>query len=283
MNDSICYLDGRFVRLRDAKVSVLDRGFIFGDGVYEVIPVFGGIPFRLPEHLRRLSASLAAAMIDNPLSNEAWTSICTRVVGDNRGADQSLYVQVTRGVAPRNHVLTERVTPTVFVMCSELVIPEQPEPITAVTMDDLRWARCDIKSTSLIANVIAREYAARRGAGEAIFVRNGIVTEGAASNVFVAHGDVIRTPPLSHDILPGITRDLLCELLAEGPTVIRQSPVSEAELRSADEIWVTSSSRELVPVVALDDEPVGDGRVGPGFDAVRAAYRAYKARIQSRA
>jgi len=273
MESSICYLNGNYQALADTRVSVLDRGFIFGDAIYEVVPVFNGKPFRLPHHLDRLRASLAAALMDDPLSRSEWIELSDRLVAENGAGDQTLYIQVTRGVAPRDHVLASPVAQTVFAMSSPLQVPRDVSPIDAVTVEDQRWQRCDIKTTSLLPNVIARAQAAQRGAQEAILIRDGYVTEGAASNIFVVSGGRIKTPPLSPLILPGITRDLLVEL---DPRVAEE-PVSVQELRNADEVWVTSSGRELVPVTRLDGDVVGNGTVGPVFLDTRAKYQAYKA------
>lgn len=279
MQDSICYLNGRMIPLSQATVSVLDRGFIFGDGVYELIPAFGGIPFRLPEHLRRLRRSLAAVMIADPFTEKHWTSIITDLVEINNGGDQGIYLQLSRGVAARDHALPKEVEPTVFLMSSPLNVPPDPAPISAIVVEDIRWQHCDIKSTSLLANVLSREMAAAAGSQEAIFVHDGDVTEGAASNVFVVTGGHIRTPPLSRRILPGVTRDLIVELMADSDAGVREEAVCEADLRSAEEIWVTSSSREMVPVVSLDGKPVGTGAVGPVFRYVQRAYRDYKVKV----
>ena len=275
MTDSVCYLDGEFLPLSQARVHVLDRGFIFGDGVYEVVPVFNGVAFRLDEHLGRLGDSLAAVRMTPPLGGDEWHAIFERLIADNGGGEQSVYLQITRGVAPRNHVLQSAVSPTVFAMVSAL---EHTEPVglTAITVPDIRWRRCDIKATSLLANVMARSEAAAAGADEAIFLRDGYVTEGAASNIFVVSGGSAKTPPLSRDILPGVTRNLLCELMVTTTSSIVEAAITEYELRTADEIWATSSSRELVPVTVVDGEPVGNGVIGPCFRAVREVYLAFK-------
>jgi D-alanine transaminase len=281
MRESICYLNGVLGPLSEAKVSVLDRGFIFGDGVYELVPVFDGMAFRLPEHLGRLRRSLAAVLMDNPLSDTRWTSIVEELVQANRGGDQNIYIQVTRGVAPRVHVLPDKIEPTVFVMSSPALGSSEAVPIAAILVQDIRWRRCDIKSTSLIANVVSRETAAQAGSQEALFVRDGYVTEGAASNVFVATDGTIKTPPLSPEILPGVTRDLIVELLGSTDEPAREEPISEQELRRSDEVWVTSSRSELVPVIRIDDKPIGAGSVGPVFRRVQRIYRAYKTKFLS--
>jgi len=276
MVDSVCYLNGHFVPLSEAKVSVLDRGFIFGDAVYEVIPVFDGSVFRLSEHLKRLRTSLASAAIPDPLSVHSWTTIVAELIGLHRGHDQTIYVQVSRGVAHRDHMPRTDVKPTVFLMSSPLTRLRHSEPITAVTIEDFRWGRCDIKTTSLLANVMSRMHAARLGSQEAIFIRSGLVTEAAACNVFIARSGVVKTPPLSAQILAGVTRNLLVELLDGTDPSVWEEPISQAELTSADEVWLTSSSRELVPVIRIDGKPVGDGLVGPLFQRVKSVYEFYR-------
>ena len=281
MQKSICYLNGRLGPLCEANVSVLDRGFIFGDGIYELVPVFNGIAFRLSEHLHRLRRSLNAVLMDDPFSEERWTSIIEDIIQANGGGDQSIYIQVTRGAAPRDHVLSDEVEPTVFVMSNALDVSSATIPITAVVLEDIRWRRCDIKSTSLIANVISRKIAGAAGSQEAIFVRDGYITEGAASNVFISTDGDIKTPPRSPEILPGVTRDLIVELLEATASPVREERIPEQELRCADEVWVTSSSRELVPVVRIDDKLVGGGDIGPMFERVRQIYRDYKKKFVS--
>ena len=281
MAESICYLNGRLIPLAEATVSVLDRGFIFGDAIYEVIPVFDGVAFRLSEHLIRLGASLAAVSIKDPLPTHRWVSVIEELIGRNCNGDQSIYIQVTRGVAPRDHVLHSAVDPTVFIMSSPLSVATETTPISAVTVPDLRWQRCDIKSTSLLANVMSRAHASVHGSQEAIFIRDGYVTEAAASNIFIAHEGMVKTPPLSTRILAGVTRNLLVELLDREDPRVHEESVSELELKTADEVWVTSSSRELVPVVRIDDKSVGTGEVGPVFRRVKSIYQDYKDSVTS--
>ena len=280
MVDLTCYLNGHFLPLSEAKISVLDRGFIFGDAIYEVIPVFGGAAFRLTEHLQRLRASLAAVSITAPLPTHRWTSIIEELIGRHSERDQTIYIQVSRGVAPRDHVLSRAVEPTVFLMSSPLKRPHGVEPITAVTIEDFRWSRCNIKTTSLIANVMSRAHAVSAGAQEAIFIRDGFVTEAATCNVFIAKSGVVKTPPLTSEILPGVTRNLVVELFDGTDPSVREESISQHELMDADEVWVTSSSRELVPVIKIDDEPVGDGLVGPLFQRVRSVYQIYRDSIE---
>ncbi len=274
---SLCYLDGAFLPLAEAKVSVLDRGFIFGDGVYEVIPVFGRRVLRLERHLARLERSLAAVGIANPLPRARWAELVERLLDAQAGADFTVYAQITRGVAPRNHQPPAGITPTVFVMMSPLAPVDPAVTVRAITHEDFRWQRCDIKSTSLLANVLLRQAAAAAGAAEAILVRDELVTEGAASNVFVVVDGRLRTPPLSTHLLPGVTRDLLVEILADTADAVRETDVTRAELERADEIFLTSSSRELAAVSHLDGGPVGASAPGPVFHRVVERYAAFKA------
>ncbi|MFT4561233.1 MAG: D-alanine transaminase [Gammaproteobacteria bacterium] len=281
MSGSICYLNGNWEALADAKVSVLDRGFIFGDGIYEVIPVFSGFAFRLPEHLNRLEESLAATGIKNPLNRDEWASTINQLIATNDGGDQSIYLQVTRGVAPRNHTLVEDVHPTIFLMSSTLESDGPTTAISAITLPDFRWQRCDIKTTSLLANVLSRFEASRLDSEEAIFIRDKYVTEGASSNVFVVKFGRIKTPPLSPGILPGVTRNLLVELFTGPDLNVEQAMISKEELADADEVWVTSSGREIVPVIRIDDRQIGDGNIGPIFREAQSIYRDFKRRFSA--
>jgi len=276
---STVYLNGQFLPEDQAYVSALDRGFIFGDGVYEVIPAFGGALFRFPQHLRRLDNSLAAIRLTNPLSAQAWHDTLAELVTRNGGGDQSVYVQITRGVAPRNHAFPSGVPPTVFAMCSRLA--ELPADIlangvAAVALDDIRWKYCHIKAISLLPNTLLRQQAIEAGADEAILIRDGNVTEGAASNVFVVKDGTLRTPPKGALLLPGITRDLVLELAAANGIAAREQAIPEATLRGAEEIWLTSSTREILPVARLDGAPVGNGKPGPLWQRMYRLYQEFK-------
>lgn len=250
-----CYLNGEFVALASARISVLDRGFIFGDGVYEVMPVADGRLVGGIEHLERLERSLAAIAIANPHPHDEWLRIIGRVVADNGGGSQSVYLQITRGVAERDHAYPIAVAPTVFVMSKPLAAGTALARVTARVMADNRWGRCDIKSTSLLGNVLLRNAALAAGDYEAILVRDGLVTEGSASNVFIVGEGRVSTPPLSDRILAGVTRALLIETLDLAGIPVSETPITERELRAADEIWLTSSTRDLLLVTALDGEP----------------------------
>lgn len=276
------YLNGRYLPLEEACVPVLDRGFLFGDGVYEVIPVYGGCPFRADAHLERLEASLAGIRLANPLSREAWKGVFRRLlegVGD-AAPEHALYLQVTRGPGRRDHLFPEPVAPTVFVMCNPLgARPAAPGGVSAVTLPDRRWELCHIKAVTLLANVLARQEAADAGAAEALLVRDGRVLEGSSSNVFAVLGDTVVTPPKVPRMLAGITRDLVLELLAAAGVPVRERDLGVAELAAADEVWITSSTREVVPVVRLDDAPVGAGEPGPAWRRVAGLYREHKDRF----
>ena len=276
------HLNGEFMPIERAKISVLDRGFIFGDGVYEVIPVYSRRPFRLAEPLARLQASLDAIRIANPHDNSKWAELVGRIIVGNPWEDQNVYLQITRGVAKRDHAFPKGLKPTVFLMASEL-IPPSPELVRtgakAIVLPDFRWLRCDIKSTSLLGNCMLRTLAADADCVEAILVRDGELTEASASNVFVVKHGTVLAPPKSHLILPGITYDVVLEILRDNAIPHEVRPVKESELRSADEVWVTSSSREVLPITTLDGKPVGSGKPGPVCARVYALYQQFKARV----
>lgn len=276
------YLNGEFMPIEEAKIPVLDRGFIFGDGVYEVIPVYSRRPFRLAEHLARLQASLDAIRIPNPHDDAEWSGLVGKIIAGNPWQDQNVYLQVTRGVAKRDHAFPKGLKPTVFLMASELVPPSAELAGTgakAIVLPDFRWLRCDIKSTSLLGNCLLRTLAADEGCAEAILVRDGELTEASASNVFVVKNGTVLAPPKSHLILPGITYDVVLEILRSNAIAHEVRPVKEAELRSADEIWVTSSTREVLSITTLDGKPVGPGKPGPVAAKVHALYQQYKAQV----
>jgi D-alanine transaminase len=272
------YLNGEFLPPDQARVSVFDRGFIFGDGVYEVIPVFGGRLFRLPHHLARLDASLGAIRLRNPHSQQEWNSIFTRLLAAGSG-DQSIYLQITRGVAPRDHAFPPNITPTVFAYAQPLKYspPEQlAQGVAAVTADDIRWQRCDIKAIALLANALLRQEALDQGAVEAILVRDGLITEGAASNLFVVKNGRLVTPPKGPFILPGITRDLVVEIARAKDIPCDELPVKIEMLIAADEVWLTSSTKEILPITRIDGRPVGNGKPGPMHTKMFALYKEYK-------
>lgn len=278
---TIAYLNGNFLPLEDAHISVLDRGFIFGDGVYEVIPVYAGKLFRLQEHLQRLERSLAAIELSNPLSQAQWQDLLETLIEKNGNGDQSIYLQVTRGVAPRNHNFPAVIKHTVFMMSQPFKDPEPLLGVKAITRADNRWQRCDIKAISLLSNVLLRQQAVEVGAVESILIRDGYITEGAASNVFIVKQGVVITPPEGAFILTGVTRDLILEVLQHAQIPCQVENISETQLRQADEIWVTSSTREIVPIITLDDQPVGDGKRGAMWQTTWDLFQAYKKKLRT--
>jgi len=280
------YLNGEFMPIEQAKIPVLDRGFIFGDGVYEVIPVYSRRPFRLAEHLARLEASLSATRIANPYPRSRWSGLLEQIIAAHPWEDQSVYLQVTRGVAPRNHLFPKALTPTVFMMADALVTPTEAQVksgAAAVVLPDFRWLRCDIKSVSLLGNCLLRTLADDQGAIESILVRDGFLTEASASNVFIVRGGTVLAPPKSHLILPGITYDVVLEILRANNIPHEIRPVTEHELRTAGEIWVTSSAKEVLAITTLDGNPVGKGatagRPGPVFERMHTLYQEFKAKF----
>jgi D-alanine transaminase len=273
------FLNGKFLPQDQALVPVMDRGFIFGDGVYEVIPVYGGRLFRLDEHLQRLDNSLAGIRLANPMTKAEWTEILDRLVKQNGGGEQSVYLQVTRGHAPRDHAFPEQTQPTVFISSSTLkpVAAELLEKgVAAITLEDIRWKHCHIKAIALLPNILLRQQAIDAGAQEAILIRDGVVTEGAASNVFIVKDGAIKTPHKGPFLLPGITRDLLLELAEAKGFENQEWEFGLEELQQADEIWLTSSTKEVLPVTLLDDKPVGTGKPGPIWRQMQKFYQDYK-------
>jgi D-alanine transaminase len=283
------YLNGAFLPLEQACVPVTDRGFLFGDGVYEVIPAYGGRLLRLPHHLQRLQNSLDGIRLANPMSDGEWENVLTALLAHNRGEgeadnDQSVYLQVTRGsAAKRDHCFPATTVPTVYASSSPI---PQPDPaiaqngVAAITLNDIRWARCDIKAITLLSNVLLRQQAVDQGAAEAILVRDGQVIEGSSSNVFVVIDDKLITPPKSERMLPGITRDLVLELADKHGQAYSETDIDELTLAQADEVWITSSTREIVPVTQLDGRAVGEGRPGPVWKTMSEHYRAYKIAVR---
>lgn len=272
---SKCYLNGNFRDIKSAYVSVLDRGFIFGDAVYEVIPVFNGTAFHLDLHLERLARSLDAIKIVSPMDKKAWRQLIYELIELNGNGDQSIYLQVTRGVAERDHAMPTVQVPTVFVFSSGLVQAEI-EPVQAITAVDIRWQHCDIKATSLLGNVLLRTEAAAQHAVEAILFRDGILTEGAASNVFLVINKRVYTSCENEHILAGITRRLLIDILAETSFAVIEEDITKEAFVEASEVWVTSSSKDLLPVTKCDGQSVGTGVPGEVFLHVRGLFGNYK-------
>lgn len=280
---SMVFLNGKVLPIEEAKVPVLDRGFIFGDGVYEVVPVYSRVAFRIEEHLARLERSLEAIGIRNPLSRVQWRDVIYRIVDAQSFDDQGVYFQVTRGVAKRDHAFPKGdVEPTVFVMSNPLVPPPADQVEKggrAISAEDYRWLRCDIKSISLLGNCLLRQLSAEANATETILFRDGKLTEASSSNVFIVKGGTVFSPPKSNLILPGITYDVVLELAQANGVALQLSDVTEAEVRGADEVWVTSSSKEVFPIVELDGRTVGDGRPGPAFRRMYQLYQDFKRKV----
>lgn len=277
---STVFLNGELMPLLAARISPLDRGFLFGDGAYEVIPAYSRRPFRMREHLERLQRTLDGIRIENPYSIDGWSAAITRLIQANAPLDQSVYLQVTRGAdIKRDHAFPRGVKPTVFMMSAPLVTPTEEQLAkggAAITVVDNRWLRCDLKVLALLPNVLLRQQAVDAGGVEAILLRDGFLTEGAAANIFIVRGGVLLAPPKSHLMLPGITYDVVLELAERNglPTEVRE--IEEPELRAADEVWVTSSTREVFPITVLDGKPVGGGFPGPVGRQMQAWYQAFK-------
>jgi D-alanine transaminase len=278
----IVYLNGAFLPIEQATVPVLDRGFIFGDGIYEVIPVYSRRPFRLDEHLVRLDSSLNSVRIANPHTHEEWKKRVCELIERNEPQDQYVYLHITRGVAKRDHAFPQGVAPTVFMMSSPLVTSSRElveSGVSAVSAVDNRWDRCDIKAISLLPNVLLRQAAIDAGATETVMFRGGILTEGSASNIFAVENGVILAPPKDNHMLPGITYDLVLELAAANGIPIEIGKFDETRIRQADELWLTSSTKEVLAITQLDGQPVGNGQPGPVFWRMHALYQDYKARV----
>ncbi|HOX67540.1 MAG: D-amino acid aminotransferase [Rhizobacter sp.] len=282
--DTLCYLDGNYTPLNQAKVSVLDRGFLFGDGVYEVVPVYGRGLFRFEEHMARLERSLAKVRIANPHTAAEWLARCRRLIESHVAEDQLIYIQVTRGVAPRDHVMPTDIEPTVFIMVSALKQPsaeQRHRGVACVTARDFRWERGDIKSISLLGNVLARQISADHGAVETILFRDGFLTEAASCNVWVVHEGAVLGPPASEHVLEGVRYELIRELCDDVGIAFNLRPIPEGEVVAADELMLSSASKEVLPVTMLDGESVGHGvgrgKPGPVYAKLYAAYQRAKA------
>ena len=280
MNGQTAWLNGEWVALEAARISPLDRGFLFGDGVYEVIPVYQRRIFAFEPHLQRLKHSLEATGIPNPHTDEEWRALCEGVVDRHPWTDQYIYLQVTRGVQPkRDHLPQACLVPTVFAYTSELKPMEDAtlqRGIRCITTQDIRWHRCDIKAVTLLANVMMKLEARQAGADDAILIRDGMVSEGTASNVMIVEGDTLVTPPLDHHLLGGITRQILLACAPAIGLLPVEEPISLQRLHQADEIWLTSSTKEALPVVELDGRTVGEGVPGPVWQAMRVHYQREK-------
>jgi len=279
------YLNGEFLPLTEAKVSVLDRGFLFADGVYEVIPAYGGKLFRLQQHLDRLNNSLAAIRMKPVMDDLQWAEVLNKLVEPRAQSDQSVYLQVTRGSGSnRDHQLPADYTPTTFAMCQTIPtnsLDSIAKGIKAITLDDIRWDWCHIKSVALLGNILLKQQASDQNCAEAILLRDGFATEGSASNLFIVSDQQLITPPKSHNLLPGVTRDLVLELaIKEGISCVEQE-ISEQQLCNADEIWLTSSTKEIMPVIELNRQAVADGQPGPLWKKISSRYSKFKTQLRN--
>lgn len=283
MPTAVAYLNGRFLPLAQVSISPLDRGFLFADGVYEVIPVFHGHLFRLEPHLQRLAAGLAAIRLDSALVQTDWVALLGQLVDRNGGGNLVLYLQVTRGASEtRDHNFPSVTVPTVFAMASPLkpaTGPMYEAGIAVITQPDIRWQACHIKSIALLPNVLARQQAVDQGATDAILVRDGYLTEGSAGNLFLVCDGVLLTPPKDWRILPGITRDLVLELATTHGIDWREQALPVALLNEASEVWLSSSTKELIPVTTVDGRSVGDGKPGPLWRRMHVLYQTYKQQV----
>jgi D-alanine transaminase len=281
------YLNGKFMPIEEAYVPVLDRGFIFGDGVYEVIPVYSRQAFRLAEHLKRLQASLDGIRLPNPHTPAEWTKLINELIERNAGDDQYLYLHITRGVARRDHAFPQpAVAPTVFMMSSPLSPPAAAllaSGVSAVTATDNRWLRCDIKAISLLPNVMLRQLAVDAGCAETILIRDDqFMTEGAASNIFVVKNGTLLAPPKDNLMLPGITYDVVLELAAANQIPFQVRRIARQEIFTADELLLTSSTKEVLPITRVDGQAVGNGKPGPMFARLNTLYQNFKREVMRR-
>jgi D-alanine transaminase len=287
-----CYLNGEYTTLPEAKISVMDRGFIFGDGVYEVLPVYGGKPFRFKEHTARLERSLAELRIKNPMTQAQWLDVAMKLIAqyaqsvgaDAESIDQIIYIQITRGVAMRDHAMPPDMTPTVFVMSNAMKLPspaQRIQGVACVTADDFRWEKAHIKSVSLLGAVFARQISFDAGALETVMFRDGYLSEAAASNVWVVQGGKVLGVPKDNLVLEGIRYGLLAEICQEQGIGFELRRISRDEVLAADELLLSSATKELLPIVSLDGKPVGKGQPGPVYEKLYAGYQTIKARLLS--
>ncbi|MET0733714.1 MAG: D-amino acid aminotransferase [Casimicrobiaceae bacterium] len=285
-SDQIVYLNGEFVALADARISVLDRGFIYGDGVYEVIPIYARTPFRMPQHLKRLRYSLDGIRLANPYTEEQWDALIRELAAKQPFDDQALYLQITRGVAKRDHAFPQGVAPTVFMMSNPLPLPSREQVdkgVAVVTADDNRWQRCDLKTTSLLGNVLMRQLAVDGGAVETVMFRDGFLTEASSSNVLIVKGGKVIAPPKDNLILPGITYDATLEVARDAGVPLDVRKVTRAEAFAADEMWLSSSTKEVLAITRIDGAPFGAGTPGPVFRRVWQAFQASKPKVVAEA
>lgn len=283
MNETAVFLNGEFVTADEARLPIMDRGLLFGDSVYELIPVYAGSLFRAEEHLQRLDRSLDAIRLKNPLSQSEWLDKLHRLAGCHPDQDQHLYIQVTRGTqARRQHAIPRETVANYFAFSQPVTPAESNEPagIPVITTKDIRWERCDIKTNDLLANVLAFQEAQDQGAEEAIFIHHNLAIEGTASNLFMVMNKIIITPPKSHRLLPGVTRDLIIELARRHDLPCREADISKDELLHADEVWLTSSTREILPVIQIDQQVIGDGSPGPLWQQMNQYLLGYRSALR---
>jgi D-alanine transaminase len=275
----IVYLNGQFTPIEEAKISVLDRGFVYGDGVYELIPVYGRAPFRMAQHLARLQHSLDGIRLANPHTDAQWESIVRTLIAKQPFDDQGVYFQVTRGVAKRDHTFPHGVTPTVFMMSNPLATPSAEQfanGVAVITAEDNRWRRCDLKTISLVGNVLMRQLAADAGAIETVMFRDGYLTEASASNLLTVIGGRITAPPKDNLILPGITYGAAEEFARAAGLPFEIRPITRAEAFAADEWWLSSSTKEVLAITTVDGRPFGGGAPGPMFGKMYALFQQHK-------
>jgi len=273
---AIASLNGKFLPLAEARISPLDRGFLFGDAVYEVVPVLHGTPLLLDAHIERLERSLSAINIHNPQSDPEWRALIMALIEKNGGGTMAIYLQISRGAdSGRNHVYSRDIRPTVFAMATELNKTNYTEGIRAITLPDERWGRCDIKSTALLPNILAQQKAAEAGATDAILIDDGYVTEGAVSSVIIVENRILVRRPHGTEVLPGTTTDQVIMIALNAGYACHEERVTIERLLAADEVWLTSASKDIAPVVRIDGQTIGDGQPGPVWAAVRSLYEAW--------
>ncbi len=279
MTEAQAFLNGEYLPLSECRISPLDRGFIFGDGIYELLPVYKSKAFLLRQHLARLERSLREIRIQNPYTWQEWESLVHSLIEKSSDTDLAVYIQVSRGVAPRDHVFPANNSPTVFAMANTMpIVPEQQlqHGINLITVDDERWQRCDIKVTSLLANILAKQDAAQASAVDAIMIRDGNALEGSASNLFIVRQGVVYTHPKDNLILPGVTRDFILQLLDELNIKYIQQEIPKEWLFDSDEVWITSSTKEVLSVTSIDEKKISDGKPGRLWNKTYALYQQHK-------
>ena len=273
----IAFLNGKFLNISECFINPLDRGFMFGDGVYEVMPVYNKEVFLYADHMKRLSYSLVQTEIENPYNEKHWKDIITELIDKSNLNDLSIYLQITRGIADRDHTAVVETQPTVFIMPIEIHHNDElKKGVSTVTTEDIRWQRCDIKSISLLANVMLRRQARTHNAYEAILFDKDILLEGAASNVFTVKDEVIRTPRLNRKILAGVTRAIVIEIAKKSGFSCLEEDITKKELLESNEVWLSSSTKEILPVTQIDGKKVADGKPGEIWNTISNGLREWK-------